>query len=143
MSDELNPIERDLLDGFNEFVERLKQENQADQARQVRELLYGKPFVINANAEIAAAGSGIHDIDAVMDDVCNFLDRMCHDRQWGVLDAVCRAWPTGCNPRSLQLTIGVLTATLAAKQHIPGRAVLLESAKLTWGDRPEYWGGLE
>lgn len=83
------------------------------------------------------------EVGQVMTDVCNFLDRMCHEGQWGVLDAVCRAWPTGCNPRSLQLTIGVLTATLAAKQHIPGRAVLLESAKLTWGDRPEYWGGLE
>lgn len=48
MSDQLNPIERDLLDVFREFVERIKQENQAEQARQVRELLYGKPFIINA-----------------------------------------------------------------------------------------------
>ena len=80
--------------------------------------------------------------DKELDEIYDLVDTLMKEEDWWLLNNLCMVWASPDSTASLDIRLGLATATFPGKSKLPNRKVFMSKCKELYPD-PELWKGLE
>lgn len=80
--------------------------------------------------------------DKQLDELYDIIDKLMTEGDWWLLNHLFYSWGSPESTATLDIRLGIATATLAGKSKLPNRKMFLDKCKKLYPD-PELWKGLD